>query len=235
MEDYLWIICFLTQSYPKTSNIHSHICLTLLSKGTYTVYFLSVCVLSCLWMPSRYNVMIIGLTVCAAHCLPMHCFSIGLNEIQYGSQICEDAQPSTKTLPRICRERPMFPINAHTYIKATGYSCRLGLWNGYKWTGGERGRHRSVWALRVCQRLQQLLFYLLMWNSSTTMASVSQLKLMINTPASGRFDSNSQQCRLQRCRDASGRIEGEKGREITQPAAETKALLWVQQDYAQRC
>lgn len=152
----------------------------------------------------------------------MHCFSIGLNEIQYGSQICDDAQPSTKTLPRICWGRPIFPINTHTHIfKATGYSCRLGLRNGYKWTGGERGRHGSVWALRVWQSLQQLLFYLLMWNSSTTMASVSQLKLMINTPASGRFDSNSQQCRLQRCRDASGSIEGEKGSEIPQPAAET--------------
>lgn len=50
---------------------------------------------------------------------------------------------------------------------------------------------------------------------------------MINTLASGRFDSNSQQCHLQRCRDARGGIEGERSTEITEPAAETEILLWA--------
>lgn len=66
-----------------------------------------------------------------------------------------------------------------------------------------------------------------MWNSSTTIVSLSQLELMINTLTSGRFDSNSQQCHLQRCRDARGGIEGERSTEITEPAAETEILLWA--------
>lgn len=52
-------------------------------------------------------------------------------------------------------------------------------------------------------------------------------KLIINTLASGRFDSNSQQCHLQRCGDARGGTEGESSAEITEPAAEAQILLWA--------
>lgn len=69
-----------------------------------------------IWMTSRYNVMIIGppqgLTVCVAQRAPLFAYAlffIGLNEIQYESQICEDAQPSTKTLPIFVEGGLYFP------------------------------------------------------------------------------------------------------------------------------
>ncbi len=158
-----------------------------------------------------------------------HCF-IRLNEIQYQSNMWGCSSKHINTSTCLLREAYICLKHTHTHTHTHTHNCALKSLATAANSGcriDTNGLEECAWELHVWLCLRKLLLYLLMWNSSTTIVSLSQLKLMINTLASGRFDSNSQQCHLQRCGDARGGTEGESSAEITEPAAEAQILLWA--------